>query len=195
MDCPVAFRFSANAFAPTLLDWCTLPGPGARGHDRALLAATSVAAADCGRRRGVRWMQLCCEADCERTLPARVRLPGDLDRATPTPAPRAATSGLVDRLAGEVDVAGQRVRVHAVGLVHVARPRCGGHDASGARSHIRSRRRPRSTSSCSMDAAVPRDRPRMHPAGSRSTARRPGSGYSHTRTAGRHRRTGRLSGR
>src|SRR3954452_19135090 len=29
MDCPVAFRFSASAFASTLLDWWTLPDPGA----------------------------------------------------------------------------------------------------------------------------------------------------------------------
>src|SRR6188472_2410545 len=64
-------------------------------------------------------MQLCCESEGERTLVARVRLPGDLDRTSATSASRAAGS-LLDVLAGEVDVAGQCVCVGAVGLVDVA---------------------------------------------------------------------------
>src|SRR4029078_9720777 len=59
--------------------------------------------------------------DSKRTLPARVGLPCDLDRATSTPAPRVVAAGsLVDVLAGEVDVGGPCVRVGAVGLVDVA---------------------------------------------------------------------------
>ena len=128
--------------------------------------------------------ELECGSKCCRPLEVLRALPGDLDRT--------ACSGLIDGLPGGVQIQRERIRVHAVGLVDVARPRCGGHGPSGARSHIRSHRRPRSTSRCSMDRAVLRGRGRTHPAGSRSTARRPGSGYCHTRTASRHRQPGRF---
>ena len=76
-------------------------------------------------------------ASARRPLEVLRALPGHLDRT--------ACSGLIDGLPGRVQIQRERVRIDAVGLVDVARPRWGAM-RERARSRIRSRRRPWSTS-------------------------------------------------
>ena len=110
IDWPVRLPLPASAFASALLDWRTLPSsPGLRTRiPTAVLlglscAATARAPASC---------QLLVRLACD--LGAGLAAAGRGQRRS-SPA-----LGLVDVLAGEVDVAGQCVCVCAVGLVDVA---------------------------------------------------------------------------
>ena len=110
IDWPVRLPLPASAFASALLDWPTLPSsPGLRHPDPDSRVARLVLRGD-------------GEGAC--VLPVLVRLACDLGAglaATGRGQRRSGPAlGLVDRLAGEVDVAGQCVCVCAVGLVDVA---------------------------------------------------------------------------